>query len=68
MRDGAVHGPAVTAQRLVSKGRTDTEKTPVADHAPGGVAAFHIAVTETAFDAHFPVIWFSHTLEMADTR
>ena len=68
MRGGAVHGPAATTERRVSKGRTDAEKTPAANHTPGGVAAFHIAVTETAFEASCPVIWFSHTLGMAGSR
>ena len=43
VRDGAVHGPAVTVERLVSKGCTDSEKTPAANCAPDDVAAFHRA-------------------------
>ena len=68
VRDGAVHGPAVTAERLVWKGCTDAEKTPAVNYAPGDVAAFHIAVTETAFGASCTVIWFSHTLGMAGLK
>ena len=43
VRDGAVHGPAVNAERLVSKGYTDAEKTLAAHYAKGDVVAFHRA-------------------------
>ncbi len=41
VRDGAVHGPAMNAERLVSRGYTDAEKTLAANYAPGDVVAFH---------------------------
>jgi len=41
VRDGAVHGPAMKAERLVSRGYTDAEKTLAANYAPGDVVAFH---------------------------
>ena len=41
VRDGTVHGPAVTAERLVSKGYTNAEKSLAANYAPGDVVAFH---------------------------
>ena len=41
VRDGAVHGPAETTERLVSKGYTNAEKTLAANYAPGDVVAFH---------------------------
>ena len=41
VRDGTVHGPAMTAERLVSKGYTDAEKTLSSNYAPGDVVAFH---------------------------
>ena len=41
VRDGIVHGPAVTTERLVSKGYTNAEKTLAANYAPGDVVAFH---------------------------
>ncbi len=41
VRDGVVHGPAVTAERLVSQGYTNAEKALAANYAPGDVVAFH---------------------------
>ena len=41
VRDGAVHGPAMSTERLVSRGYTDAEKTLAANYAPGDVVAFH---------------------------
>ena len=41
VRDGAVHGPAMNAERLVSYGYTNAEKTLAANYAPGDVVAFH---------------------------
>ena len=41
VRDGAVHGPALTAERLVSHGYTSAEKTLAANYMPGDVVAFH---------------------------
>ena len=41
VRDGEVHGPAVTAERLVSMGYTNAEKTLAANYAAGDVVAFH---------------------------
>ena len=43
VRDGVVHGPAMTAERLVSRGYTNAEKTLAANYAPGDVVAFHRA-------------------------
>ena len=41
VRDGAVHGPAMTVERLVSRGYTSAEKTLAANYRPGDVVAFH---------------------------
>ena len=41
VRDGAVHGPATTVERLVSRGYTNAEKTLAANYMRGDVAAFH---------------------------
>ena len=41
VRDGAVHGPALESERLVSKGYTSAEKTLAANYATGDVVAFH---------------------------
>ena len=41
VRDGAVHGPAMNAERLVSRGYTNAEKTLAANYAPGDTVAFH---------------------------
>ena len=41
VRDGVVHGPALTAERLVSRGYTNAEKTLAANYRPGDVVAFH---------------------------
>ena len=41
VHDGAVHGPAVKAERLVSMGYTSAEKTLAANYAAGDVVAFH---------------------------
>ena len=43
VRDGVVHGPAMTTERLVSRGYTNAEKTVAANYAPGDVVAFHRA-------------------------
>ena len=41
VRDGAVHGPAMNTERLVSHGYTNAEKMLAANYAPGDVVAFH---------------------------
>ena len=41
VRDGTVHGPAMAAERLVSKGYTNAEKALSANYARGDVVAFH---------------------------
>ena len=41
VRDGVVHGPAMTVERLVSRGYTNAEKTLAANYAHGDVVAFH---------------------------
>ena len=41
VRDGQVHGPAMSTERLVSRGYTHAEKTLGANYAPGDVVAFH---------------------------
>ena len=41
VRDGAVHGPATTVERLVSRGYTNAEKTLAANYMPGDTVAFH---------------------------
>ena len=41
VREGAVHGPAMMAERLVSRGWTNAEKTLAANYRPGDVVAFH---------------------------
>ena len=41
VRDGTVHGPALNAERLVSRGYTNAEKTLAANYMPGDVVAFH---------------------------
>ena len=41
VRDGTVAGPAVNAERLVSRGYTNAEKSLAANYAPGDVVAFH---------------------------
>ncbi len=41
VRDGAVHGPAMTVDRLVSRGYTSAEKTLAANYRPGDTVAFH---------------------------
>ena len=40
VRDGAVRGPAMNAERLISRGYTNAEKTLAANYAPGDVVAF----------------------------
>ncbi len=50
VRDGAVHGPAMNAERLVSRGYTDAEKTLAANYAPGDVVAFHRAYKRLGVD------------------
>ena len=40
-RDGTIHGPAMEAERLISKGYTDAEKALASNYAPGDVVAFH---------------------------
>ena len=42
-RDSAIHGPALDAERLVSWGYTNAEKSLAANYAVGDVAAFHRA-------------------------
>ena len=41
VRDGAVHGPATTVERLVSRGYTNAEKTLAANYRAGDTVAFH---------------------------
>ncbi len=41
IRDGAVHGPAMTVERLVSRGYTNAEKSLAANYRPGDTVAFH---------------------------
>ena len=41
VRDGTVHGPALNAERLVSKGYTSAEKTLSSNYRAGDVVAFH---------------------------
>ena len=41
VRDGAVHGPTMKAERLVSRGYSNAEKTLAANYAPGDTVAFH---------------------------
>ncbi len=41
VREGAVHGPAMTEERLVSRGWTNAEKTLAANYSPGDIVAFH---------------------------
>ena len=41
VRDGTVHGPATTVERLVSRGYTNAEKTLAANYQPGDTVAFH---------------------------
>ena len=41
VRDGTVHGPAMTVERLVSRGYTSPEKTLAANYMPGDTVAFH---------------------------
>ena len=41
VRDGTVHGPAMTAERLISRGYTNAEKALSANYARGDVVAFH---------------------------
>ena len=41
VRDGTVHGPATTVERLVSRGYTNAEKTLAANYRPGDTVAFH---------------------------
>ena len=43
IRDGAVHGPAMTVERLVSRGYTGAEKSLAANYRPGDTVAFHRA-------------------------
>ena len=40
-REGRIHGPAMAAERLVSKGYTDAEKALAGNYAIGDVVAFH---------------------------
>ena len=41
VRDGVVHGSALTSERLVSRGYTNAEKSLVANYSPGDVVAFY---------------------------
>ena len=40
-REGRIHGPAMEAERLVSKGYTNAEKSLAGNYAAGDVVAFH---------------------------
>ena len=41
MRDGTIGGPAVTGERLVSRGYTNAQKSLAANYAPGDAVSFH---------------------------
>ena len=41
VRDGTVHGPSMTVERLVSRGYTNAEKTLAANYKPGDTVAFY---------------------------
>ena len=41
IRDGAIHGPAMNTERLISRGYTNAEKSLTANYAQGDVVAFH---------------------------
>ena len=41
IRDGAISGPAMNTERLISRGYTNAEKSLAANYAPGDVVAFH---------------------------
>ena len=41
VRDGAIKGPAMNSERLVSRGYTNAEKSLAANYASGDVVAFH---------------------------
>ena len=41
IRDGAIGGPAVNGERLISRGYTNAEKSLAANYAPGDVVGFH---------------------------
>ena len=43
IRDGAIHGPAMNTERLISRGYTNAEKSLSANYVPGDVVAFHRA-------------------------
>ena len=49
-RDGAIHGPALVSERLVSLGFTTAEKVQAANYAPGDVVAFHRAYKSLGVD------------------
>ena len=40
-REGAIHGPALQSERMVSRGYTRAEKALAANYAPGEMVAFH---------------------------
>ena len=41
VRDGTIAGPAMSTERLISRGYTNAEKSLTANYAPGDVVAFH---------------------------
>ena len=49
-REGAIHGPALQGERLVSRGYTRAEKALAANYAPGDVVAFHRAYRRLGVD------------------
>ena len=49
-REGAIHGPALQGERLVSHGYTRAEKALAANYAPGDVVAFHRAYRRLGVD------------------
>ena len=51
--DGTVHGPAMTAGRLISRGYTNAEKALSANYARGDVVAFHRPYKRLGV-GHFP--------------
>ena len=50
IRDGAVKGPVLNPERLVSRGYTQAEKTLAANYAPGDVVALHRAYERLGVD------------------
>ena len=49
-REGRIHGPAMQAERLVSKGYTNAEKALAANYGAGDVVAFHRPYKRIGFE------------------